>query len=194
MHRSWGNAKQHKNMHKWSRRTIFGNACPWQQNKANFGRAKKTNREGNKHNRGRLRVAKCLHMNVWKAQAHTIVKNTQKKTKRANINWCTDRFYSENKQALTRATKSRKTSTITTKQVAVAKIMCARMQKHNNKQNITRNNCLRRGSDTRQTCKQQTHGKVRNWAPKSGKQCAKALQKIRQQRNYTCNDKNPSMQ
>ena len=60
----------------------------------------------------------------------------------------TGRFYSQNKQARIRVTKSAKNLTITTKQVVVAKIMYARMPKHNKKQNMTRNNCARRGSDT----------------------------------------------
>ena len=38
--------------------------------------------------------------------------------------------------------------TIITKQVVVAKIMYARMPEHNKKQNMIRNNCARRGSDT----------------------------------------------
>ena len=45
-------------MHKWERRAIFGNACPWQQNKTNFGMTKKSIREDNKYNFGQLRVAK----------------------------------------------------------------------------------------------------------------------------------------
>ena len=76
-----GNAKQHKNMHKWARRTIFGNTWSWQKNKTNFGLAKKPNREDNKYNFGRLRAAKGLHMNVSNVQAHTIVKKHTKKIK-----------------------------------------------------------------------------------------------------------------
>ena len=54
-------AKQHKNIHKWDRRTIFGNACPWQQNKANFRMPKKSVREYNKDDFGQARVAKdCI--------------------------------------------------------------------------------------------------------------------------------------
>ena len=42
----------------------------------------------------------------------------------------------------------KKNLTITAKQVVVAKIMYARMPEHNKKQNMTNNNCARRGSDT----------------------------------------------
>ena len=44
----------------WERTTIFGNACPWQQNKANFGLAKKSVREDNTDNFEQLRCAKDL--------------------------------------------------------------------------------------------------------------------------------------
>ena len=56
--------------------TIFGNACTLQENKANFGLAKNTNREGNGHYFGRLMVAMESNVNVSKAQAQTIAKNT----------------------------------------------------------------------------------------------------------------------
>ena len=49
------------------------------QNLANFGLAKKRNREGNRHNFGRVMLATGLHVNVSKPQAYTIAKNTCKK-------------------------------------------------------------------------------------------------------------------
>ena len=70
-----GTQNNTKNMYKWERRAIFGNAWSWQKNKSKFGLAKKTNRDGNKHNFGRARVVKGLDMNVSKVQSHTIVKN-----------------------------------------------------------------------------------------------------------------------
>ena len=70
MYKQGGNVKQHKNMHTWMRRTIFANTCSWQQNKANFAVAKIPNREGNKHNFGRLGAAQDLYMNVSKGE-HT---------------------------------------------------------------------------------------------------------------------------
>ena len=56
--------------------TIFVNTCTLQENKANFGLAKNTNREGNGHNFAWLMVAMGLHVNASKAQTNTIAKNT----------------------------------------------------------------------------------------------------------------------
>ena len=46
------------------------------------------------------------------------------------------------------------------------------------------NNCARPGSDTEANVHTAKHVKVRNWVPKSGKQCTKVLQKIRQEGKY----------
>ena len=53
-------AKQYKNIHKCERRVIFDSACTWQQNKVNFGLAKKSDGEDNKDNFGQLSIAKDL--------------------------------------------------------------------------------------------------------------------------------------
>ena len=102
----------------------------------------------------------------------------------------TGRFYSQNKQALTRAKKSTKNLTITTKQVTVAKRMYVKSPDHSNKQNMVREIAENQEGTTRKTCNRQ---KVQKWGigpEKSDKQCTKVLQKIRRQQNCTCNDKN----
>ena len=93
----------------------------------------------------------------------------------------------QSKQANTNQIKKiDKTLTITTKQVSFAKRMYITIPEHNKKQNVARNNCARPGSDTEANVQTTKHAKVRVWAPKSGKQCTKALQKIRQVRNCIC--------
>ena len=52
------------------------------------------------------------------------------------------------------------------------------------------NSYARPGSDTEANVHTAKHAKVRNWVPKSGKQCTKVLQKIRQEGNCTYNNKN----
>ena len=42
---------------------------------------------------------------------------------------------------------------------------------------MARNNCARPGSDIEANVQTEKHAKVRNWVPKSGNQCTKALQK-----------------
>ena len=76
-----GTQNNTKNMYKWERRAIFCSARQLQNNKANFGRTKKSNRENNKHKFGRVRLAKVLHENISKAQVHTVVKKYPKKHK-----------------------------------------------------------------------------------------------------------------
>ena len=58
---------------------------------------------------------------------------------------------------------------------------------------MARNNCARPGSDTEANVQTAKHAKVRDWAPKSGKQYTKALEKIRQQQNHTYDSKNRNM-
>ena len=58
-----------------------------------MGLAKKTNREGNEHNFGRLMIAMGLLVNVSKAQAHTFAKKYTKKAKLANVHWYNTPFY-----------------------------------------------------------------------------------------------------
>ena len=78
-------------------------------------------------------LATGLHMNVSKPQPYTIAKNTCKKPKRANINWCNTPNFTSKKQALTGATKSIKKLTSTTNQVVVTKMMHILNPDHNKK-------------------------------------------------------------
>ena len=114
------------------------NQVTWQKNKANFGLAKKPNREGNKHNFGRIWAAKGLDMNASKVQAHTIVKNIRKKQNDQIQISATHRFYSQKKQEPTRATKLTKNFTKTTKQIGFAKTMYIKIPEHKKKQNKAR--------------------------------------------------------
>ena len=83
------------------------------------------------------------------------LKNTQINQNEQTQIDATGRFYSQNKQALTRAKKNAKTLIITTKQVAVAKRMYVTIPYHSNKQNMVREIAENQEGTTRKTCKKQ---------------------------------------
>ena len=130
-----GTQNNTKNMYKWERRAIFCSARQLQNNKANFGRAKKSNIENNKHNFGQVRHAKVFHRNISKGQVHTVVKKyPEKQNERTQID-TTSRFYNQKKQTQTRAIKSTKNFTNITNQIAFAKLIHIKSQDHKKKQN-----------------------------------------------------------
>ena len=98
------------------------------------------------------------------------------------------RFYSQNKQTLIRSKKSIKPWRSPRNKFLLTK-GCIWVSEHNKKKNIARNNCARPGSDTEANVQTSKHAKVRNWTPKTGKQCTKVLQKIRWEGNCTYNKK-----
>ena len=96
-----------------------------------------------------------LYMNVSKAQAQTIAKNTRKnQNKQIQIN-ATHRFLHQKKQALTGATKSIKKLTNTTNQVVVTKMMHDKTTDHNKKQNPSREIEKSEEVTPRKTCNKQ---------------------------------------
>ena len=136
---SLGTLKQggtHNNTKKYTNRRVGQYFVPHdncKKNKANFGRTKKSNRENNKYKFGRVRLAKVLHGNISKAQMHTVVKKYPKKTKRANTNSSTSRFYNQKKRTQTRATKSTKNFTNSTDQIIFVKLRHAKSPEHKKK-------------------------------------------------------------
>ena len=93
---------------------------------------------------------------MYQKGKHTqLLKNTQINQNEQTQIGATGRFYSQNKQSLTRAKKTIKNLTITTKQVAVAKRMCVKSSDRNNKQNMIRKIAENQQGTTRKSCERQ---------------------------------------